>query len=316
LGFILFAKRREKHGGLRFPSGELLNDSRKSYRIRLIDSLVILRTLSSILILMALARPQWILEEVKVKSEGIDIVLAIDVSTSMLAEDFRVGERRASRLDAVKEVAREFIRQRKNDRIGMVIFAGRAYTACPLTLDHEWILENLDRIEIGMVEDNTALGSALSAALTRLKGSPARAKSVILLTDGRNNAGKIPPLTAAAAARALKIRVYAVGAGSKGLAPYPVKDPFGKVIYRPIPLDIDEDLLNQIATRTESRYFRASDTTSLRETFKEIDRLEKTSFEQKIYYEHQECFYLFLIPGLVLLLFEIILKNTVLRKIP
>lgn len=316
VGLILFAHRRVREPGILFPNGKALAGLRRSYKTKLIESLFFLRILSSILIVIALARPQWVLEETRVKSEGIDVVLAVDVSTSMLAEDFEVGEKRSSRLDAVREVAREFIRQRKDDRMGMVIFAARAYTACPLTLDHEWILQNLDRIEIGMIEDNTALGSGLASALTRLKESPARGKVVILLTDGRNNAGEIPPLTAAEAARALKVKVYTVGAGSKGLAPYPVRDPFGKKIYKPMPLDIDEDLLKEIASRTESRYFRATDMESLRETFQEIDRIEKTSFEQKGYYEYREYFHLFLIPGLFLLALEIVLKNSILRKIP
>ncbi|RPJ11150.1 MAG: VWA domain-containing protein, partial [Deltaproteobacteria bacterium] len=231
-------------------------------------------------------------------------------------EDFKIGEKRASRFDAVKEVAREFIRHRENDRIGMVLFAGRTYTACPLTLDHEWVLQSLGRIEIGMIEDNTALGLGLSAALNRLKESSAKGKVVILLTDGRNNAGEISPLAAAMAAHALKIKVYTIGAGSKGPAPYPVMDPFGKKTHRLIPLDIDEDLLKQVASRTDSKYFRVTDSASLKETFQEIDRLEKTPLEQKAYYQHQEGFNLFLIPGLLLIFLEVILRNTLLRKIP
>jgi len=313
---IFLARRRTKQAGLRFSSGELLSGLRESRKVRFLRYLIFLRILSSILFVIALARPQSVIQETVTTSEGIDIVLAIDVSTSMQAEDFKIGDRRANRLEAVKEVSREFIHQRENDRIGMVIFAAGAYTVCPLTLDHDWVLQSLDRIEIGMIEDNTAIGSGLISALNRLKKNPSGGKVVILLTDGRNNAGEITPLTAAAAAQTLKIRVYTIGAGSKGPAPYPVKDPFGKVSHRMIPLDLDEDLLNRIASKTGAKYFRTMDTASLKETFHEIDRLEKTPIKQKIYYEHQEWFHLFLIPGLALLLLEVVLRNTLLRKIP
>jgi Ca-activated chloride channel family protein len=313
---IFLAQRRTKQAGLRFSSGELIAGLRESRKVRFSKYLFFLRILCSILFVIALARPQSVLKETVITSEGIDLVLAVDVSTSMLAEDFKIADKKASRLEAIKEMSREFIRQRENDRIGMVIFAAGAYTVCPLTLDHDWVLQNLDRVEIGLIEDNTAIGLGLSAALNRLKESRSKGKVVILLTDGRNNAGDITPLTAATAARVLKIKVYTVGAGSNGLAPYPVTDPFGKTIYRMIPLDLDEDLLNQIASSTGAKYFRAMDIASLKETFLEIDRLEKSPIEQKVYQEYQELFHLFLIPGLVLLCLEIILKNTLLRKVP
>jgi Ca-activated chloride channel family protein len=263
-----------------------------------------------------LARPQQILEESKVKTEGIDIVLSVDVSSSMLAEDFNVDSKRINRMEAAKAVIKDFIRNRRGDRIGMVLFAARAYMICPLTLDYEWLLTNLERVDVGLIEDNTAIGSGLSSALNRLKESSARGKAVILLTDGRNNAGRIGPEEAAAAARALKVKVYTIGIGSQGPAPYPAKDPFGKKIYRAIPLDIDEGLLNWIASNTEARYFRASDMTSLKEIFREIDQLEKTPIEEKIYYARVELFHLFLISGMVLLCLEVILRRTILRRIP
>jgi Ca-activated chloride channel family protein len=268
------------------------------------------------LIIFALARPQSPLEESKIQTKGIDIVLALDVSTSMLAEDFTLGGKRQNRLAVVKDVVKDFIKGRQNDRIGMVAFAARAYTVCPLTLDYGWLFENLERVKIGMVEDGTAIGSGLSSALNRLQDTRAKSKVIILLTEGRNNAGKISPLTAAEAAKALKVKVYTIGAGTRGLAPYPVKDFFGNKIYQPIKIDLDEETLTRIALKTEAKYFRATDTKSLREIYKEIDKLEKTPIEEKGYLEYKELFSTFLISGLGLLFLEIILNNTILRKIP
>lgn len=313
---LFFAYRKDNSPGIRFPDGDSLKQLPKSMKARLSQHILFLRALSLTLILLALARPQQILEESKVKTEGIDIVLSVDVSSSMLAEDFNVDSKRINRMEAAKAVIKDFIRNRRGDRIGMVLFAARAYMICPLTLDYEWLLTNLERVDVGLIEDNTAIGSGLSSALNRLKESSARGKAVILLTDGRNNAGRIGPEEAAAAARALKVKVYTIGIGSQGPAPYPAKDPFGKKIYRAIPLDIDEGLLNWIASNTEARYFRASDMTSLKEIFREIDQLEKTPIEEKIYYARVELFHLFLIPGLVLLGLEVILRRTILRRIP
>ena len=315
-GLLIWGSRKGKIPGLRFPSGELLKGVPESLRVKLAKRAIFMRMMTSTLILFALARPQWINEETTTQTEGVDIVFTVDISTSMLAEDFRMGTERVNRLEAVKHVVKEFVRGRKCDRMGMVAFAARAYPVCPLTRDYDWLLENLERVKVGMIEDNTALGSGLSSALIRLRDTPSKEKVVILLTDGRNNAGTIPPMTAASVARALKIRIYTIGAGSKGPAPYPVKDPFGNTIYKPIPLDIDEVTLKDIALRTEARYFRATDMTSLEEIFQEIDKLETTPIEEKKYYEREELFHLFLIPGLILLFLEIILNNTLLRKIP
>ncbi len=315
-GLLIWGSRKAKIPGFRFSSGELLRGVPDSFRVKLSKHTILMRILASTLILFALARPQWITEETTIRTEGVDMIFAVDVSTSMLAEDFQMGTRRVNRLEAVKEVVKEFVRGRKSDRIGMVAFAARAYPVCPLTRDFDWLLENLERVNVGMIEDNTALGSGLSSALIRLRDTPSKEKAVILLTDGRNNAGTISPATAAAVARTLKIRIYAIGAGSKGPAPYPVKDPFGNTIYKPIPLDIDEDALKNIALKTEAKYFRATDMTSLEEIFREIDKLETTPIEEKKYYQREELFHLFLIPGLILLFLEIILNNSLLRKIP
>lgn len=314
--FVYYAKKQDRGCGIRFSSDKFLKGLRNTFKVRLSQNIIFIRSTSIFLIILALARPQSPIEESRIRTEGIDIVLAIDVSTSMLAEDFTLRGKRANRLDVVKDVVRDFINGRHNDRIGMVAFARRAYIVCPLTLDYGWLLQNLDRVKIGMIEDGTAIGLGMSSALNRLKDTEAKGKVVILLTDGRNNAGKISPLTGAEAAKALKVKVYTIGAGTKGLAPYPVKDFFGNTVYKPVKIDIDEDTLMKIATTTGARYFRATDTESLRKIYKEIDTLEKVPIEEKGYMEYNELFPRFLIPGIVLLFLEIVLANTVLRKIP
>ena len=315
-GLLSYARRRDEPAGIRFSNGELLQGLPESLKTKLSRKLFLLRAFALALFVLCLARPQFILKESRMETEGIDIVLAIDVSSSMLAEDFTVDSRRISRIDSAKEVIKDFVRGRKSDRIGMVSFAARAYTVCPPTLDYDWLLTHLQRVNVGMIEDNTAIGSGLVSSLNRFKGSSVKGKAVILLTDGRNNAGKIAPLEAAAAAQALKIKIYTIGMGSKTPVPYPAKDPFGNKIYRMIRLDMDEDLLIRIASQTEAKYFRASSVTSLREIFQEIDKLEKAPVETKMYEERQEAFPLFLIPGMVLLSLEMILRRTLLRRIP
>jgi Ca-activated chloride channel family protein len=198
----------------------------------------------------------------------------------------------------------------------MVAFASEAYSVAPLTLDYGWLIGNLERVKIGMIEDGTAIGSGLSTSLNRLKDREARGKVVILLTDGRNNAGSISPLTAAEAAAALNIKVYTIGAGTKGLAPYPAQDFFGNTVYRQVKIEIDEETLRKIAEKTGAQYFRATDTESLRTIYDEIDRLEKTPVEEKGYRDYRELFPSFLVPGLVLVLVEVLLRHTLLRRVP
>ncbi|MFQ5866624.1 MAG: VWA domain-containing protein [bacterium] len=316
IGLIFYNKKKSPNPGIKFSSGKLLGGLKKSFKVRLNQNIIFLRAGAIFLIILALARPQSPVKESKIRTKGIDIVLAIDVSTSMRACDFKLGGKPTNRLEVVKDVVKDFIAGRQNDRIGMIAFASRAYTVCPLTLDYEWLLENLERVKIGMIEDGTAIGSGISSALNRLKDTEAKGKVIVLLTDGRNNAGRISPLTAAEAAKALKVKVYTIGAGTKGLAPYPVRDFFGNIVYQPVKIDIDEDTLIKIASETDARYFRATDTKSLREIYGEIDKLEKTPMEEKGYLEYKELFPVFLIPGLVLLSLEIILGNTILRRIP
>jgi Ca-activated chloride channel homolog len=309
-------KKRSAMSAFKFSSGELLGKLKGSFKLRLSRNLIYLRLLAIFLLILALARPQSPVADSKIQSEGIDIVLALDCSTSMLAEDFKLGGQRQSRIEVIKSVVKDFIAGRKNDRIAIVAFASRAYTVCPLTLDYGWLLDNLERVKTGLIEDGTAIGSGIATSLNRLKDSKAKSKVVILLTDGRNNTGKISPLTAAEAAKALKIKVYTIGAGAKGLVPYPVKDFFGNMVYQSIQIDIDEDALIKIADMTGAKYFRATDTESLRKIYKEIDGLEKTTIEEKGYLEYNELFTVFLILGLAVLCLDIVLSNTILRKIP
>lgn len=314
--FLYKQKKQVSESGFKFSSGELVGKLNGTLKLRLSQNLIYVRMLAVILLIFALARPQSPVADSKIQSEGIDIVLAIDCSTSMLAEDFKLGGQRQNRVEVVKNVVKDFIMGRKNDRIAIVAFASRAYTVCPLTLDYGWLLDNLERVKTGLIEDGTALGSGIATSLNRLKDSKAKSKVVILLTDGRNNTGKISPLTASEAARALKIKVYTIGAGSKGPVPYPVKDFFGNTVYQPIQIDIDEDTLIKIADMTGAKYFRATDTESLRKIYKEIDELEKTTIEEKGYLEYNELFNVFLILSLIFLLLDIVLSNTILRKIP
>ncbi len=313
---IFYRKIKRKKPAIRISSGKLLSDIKPSLRLKLTKYLKYLRLVALLLFVIALARPTTPTGEYKIKTEGIDIVLGVDVSTSMLAEDFEIGGRRLNRLEVVKDVTEGFIQSRKNDKIGMVVFASRAYTVCPLTLDKNWLLKNLERVQIGMAGDGTAIGSGIASALNRLKGTEAKDRVIILLTDGRNNAGKINPLTAAEAAKSLGVKIYTIGAGSKGPVPYPFRDNFGRVIYRPVEISIDEGTLKEIASITGGEYYRATDTERLREIYGEINKLETYPIEERGYTEYRELFPLFLIPGLIILFLEIVLSNTVLRCIP
>ena len=316
LVLLFYNWKKNKRPGIRFSSKIFLREIKPTFKLKLYQNLIFLRMLSLAFIITALARPQSPIKGTKIRTEGIDIVLAIDVSTSMKAEDFRIGGKRENRLEVVKDVIKNFIKGRKNDRIGIVAFAGRAYTVCPLTLDYGWILSNLERIKIGMIEDGTAIGDGIASSLNRLKDTKAKGKVIILLTDGRNNAGEISPLVAAEASRALNVKIYTIGAGTKGLAPYPVKDFFGNTVYQSIRIDLDENTLKKIASTTHGKYYRATDTKSLREIYKEIDKLEKTPIVEKGYTEYKELFPIFLIIGLSLLLLEITLDNIVFRRVP
>jgi Ca-activated chloride channel family protein len=313
---FLIDRSRRSGSSFTFSSGELLEGIKSTAKVRLQRSLIVLKITALALLVMALARPQAILENSKTVSEGVDIVLVLDTSTSMLAEDFMIGNRRVNRYDLVKEVVKDFIKKRKDDRIGIVAFAARAYTVCPLTTDYSWLLENLDRVRVGMIEDATAIGSAIASSINRLRTSKTKSKVIILLTDGVNNAGNISPLVAAEAAKALKIKIYSIAVGTKGLSPYPLKNYYGRTVYRNIPIEIDEESLRKIADLTGGKYYLASDSEKLRRIYDEINRLEKSNIEHLGYREYTELFPFFLVPGLILLALEILLSNTVFLKVP
>jgi Ca-activated chloride channel family protein len=313
---IYFYFRRRETSQVIFPSLHALKKLKPSFFQRYRYVLIILRSTAIALFVIALARPQHGNEQTKVKTEGIDIVLAVDVSGSMLAEDFEIGGRRHNRLYVIKQVVKDFIQKRTNDRLGLVVFAGRAYTQCPMTLDYGMLLQLLEKVDIGMVEDGTAIGSGIGSSVDRLKNTKTKSKVVILLTDGRNNSGEIDPFTAAEIAKTLGIKVYTIGAGTKGLAPFPAIDLFGNTVMRQVKIDIDDDALREIAKITDGKYYRATDTESLKEIYRQIDKLEKTESEVTQYTEYSELFHYFLLPAFGLLLFELGLKKTKFRKIP
>ena len=306
----------QRTAALRFPTLAGLRAVAPAGAARRRIVLAVLRLVVLVLVVVALARPQAGTTATKVHREGVDVVLAVDVSGSMLSEDFTLGSGRASRLDAVKAVVKEFVAARPEDRIGLVLFSARPYTQCPLTLDHGWLLQNLDRAKVGMIEDGTAIGSGLATAVNRLRASTAKSKFVVLLTDGQQNAGRITPETVAEAAATLGIKVYTVGAGTRGLAPFPMQDMFGNRVYRPVQVDIDEKTLEKVAKATHGRYFRATDTKSLRDIYAEIDRAEKTPFEAPQFIDYRELYPWLVWPALALVLAEVALGETLLRKLP
>ncbi|MDD4416538.1 MAG: VWA domain-containing protein [Proteiniphilum sp.] len=270
----------------------------------------VLRLISLSLIIIVIARPQSVNSWEETETQGIDIVMALDVSGSMLAQDLL-----PDRLQAAKKVASEFITDRKNDNIGLVIFAGESFTQCPLTTDHKVLLNLLNEIEFGLIEDGTAIGLGLATSVNRLKNSESRSKVVILLTDGTNNRGQIAPLTAADMARSYGIRVYTVGVGTKGMAPTPVNTPYG-IRMQNMPVDIDEKTLTEIAAMTGGQYFRAQDTEGLRQVYDEIDEMEKYLISVQNVTRRQELFLPFALVAMGLILLELLLRRTLLRSVP
>lgn len=274
--------------------------------------IIVLRLLCIALLIVVLARPQSRSSWKDVKTQGIDIVMALDISGSMLAKDFK-----PDRLEAAKSVAQDFIDSRPNDRIGLVIFSGESFTQCPLTSDHAVIKNLFSGIHTGMVADGTAIGNGLATAVSRVKDSKSKSKVVILLTDGVNNQGSVAPLTAAEIAKTFGVRVYTIGVGTMGKALSPVAMyPNGQYEYGYVDVDIDEKSLTEIADLTGGKYFRATDNEKLKEVYKEIDRLEKTIFEEKNFTNKAEHFLPFAVAAALLLLIEFLLKNTIFRNTP
>jgi Ca-activated chloride channel family protein len=300
---------RSKRGTLSFPSLNLVAGLPRSPRLSWRHVLVVFRLLAIALLVFALARPQTGQAKEIVKGEGVDIMLVLDVSGSMAAEDFEPQ----NRLQAAKEVIQEFVKGRDYDRIGLVVFARQSFTQCPLTLDYDVLLDLLDQIRLGPdmgLEDGTAIGIAIANATNRLKDSTAKSKIIVLLTDGLNNAGQIDPPTAAQMAQTLGIKIYTIGAGRPGSAPYPVEDPFFGKRYVNLPSELDEESLRQIAEATGGLYFRATDSQALRQIYQRIE------VEVRRYTRYRELAYLFALPALGLILIEVLLSNTVFRKIP
>ncbi len=265
------------------------------------------RSLAVIALVVALARPQTSLSWQNSTTQGIDIVIASDISSSMLAEDFK-----PNRLEAGKNIAIDFIKARPDDRIGLVIFSGESFTQCPLTIDHSVLVNLFADVKNGMINDGTAIGMGLATAVNRLKDSEAKSKVVILLTDGSNNAGSIPPVTAAEIAKQFNVRVYAVGLGTKGFAPYPVQTPMG-IQYQRAPVDIDEPTLTKIANITGGKYFRATNNEALKNIYEQIDKMEKAKIDVTQYNKKTELFLPFALIGLLFLVLEFVFKNTLLK---
>jgi Ca-activated chloride channel family protein len=308
MGYWYWHKERRQSVDLQVSSLRPFHLAPRSWRQRLRHLLFVFRLLATVLLVVALARPQSTSRGENVTTEGIDIVLATDISGSMLAEDFR-----PNRIEAAKRVVSDFVNGRTNDRIALVIFAGESFTQCPLTLDHAVLLNVLKDVKSGMVEDGTAIGMGLATSVSRLKESKAKSRVIILLTDGVNNRGFIDPLTAAGIAQSFGIRVYTIGVGTIGTAPYPVQTPFG-IQYQNVPVEIDEALLQKIAEQTGGQYFRATDNKKLKAIYEEIDRLEKTKIEVTQFRRHSEEFYAAAGLAGLLLLVELLLSQTLFRS--
>ena len=281
------------------------------WKSKLYPLLFILQILAILMIIIGLARPQ--IQEVSsdtLKKEGIDIMIAMDISSSMLAEDFK-----PNRLESAKELAIDFIKRRKNDRIGLVTYASVSFTQCPLTTDHDILINMMNKVKTGLLTDGTAIGVGLSNCINRLKDSKADSKIIILLTDGENNSGVIDPISAANIAREFNIKTYTIGVGSYGTAPYPGKDVFGRQTYYNVPSNIDEDMLSLVADTTGGVYFRADNRSELARVYEEIELLEKTEIEEIKFYNVTEQYFLFCLIAFLLFITELILDYTIFRKI-
>lgn len=299
---------KNKRPSLTFSDTSFLTDLPGNWRAYGTWVAPVLQWIAFLLIVLGMARPQLQNTTVERSAEGIDIVLSLDISTSMRAEDLK-----PNRFEAARNVAKDFINKRLSDRIGLVVFAQKSFTVVPPTLDYQLLKQLLDDVEMGMIEDGTAIGMGLATAVNRLKDSEAKSKVIILLTDGQNNSGEIDPVTAADLAASYGIKIYTIGAGTRGTAPYPVQDPiFGKR-YQNVRVDIDENMLTRIADMTGGAYFRATDTEKLREIYEQIDQLEKTEIEEMIYTDYQDLYARFLIPAFLLLLLSVASEKVLFR---
>lgn len=322
----LLAYLRGKRGAaaaVTFSSTRALQEIGKSSVSRAGKMLRALTLAALAFFIVGLARPQLGKSLSEVEASGIDIMLVLDVSGSMLTKDFTIGGESATRMDAIREVTRKFIEGRPNDRIGIIAFAGKPYVVSPMTLDHGWLLENLDRVKIGLVEDGTAIGSAIASAANRLTDKKSKSHVLVLLTDGENNSGKIPPKTAAEAVKALKIHFYAIGAGINGIAPAPIytsrgplTDAEGNILYQNQQVEFNEAGLREIADIAAGKFFRATDTKSLEAIYGDIDRLEKSTVSVKKYQEYRDLFPICIMSAVGLLVGQILLSQTLWKKLP
>ncbi|MEY2408783.1 MAG: Ca-activated chloride channel [Verrucomicrobiota bacterium] len=308
--------RRGKPPAFLYSSVELARGVANVSRSAASRVLSALRWMALALFIAGLARPQFVESETSIKASGVDIVVAVDLSGSMESEDFKLNGRQVNRLVIAKDTLKKFIDRRPGDRIGVVAFAGKAYIASPLTLDHDFLQMNVDRLQLHQIEEGTAIGSGLVAAVNRLRDLKSKSKIVILMTDGQNNVPKVPPLTAAEVAQSLKVKVYTIGVGTHGTAPIPQVDPFGRKYYAQMQVDIDEPTLKEIAAKTGGKYYRADSTDTLRQIYDDIDKLEKTEVEVRRFVQIKELFHWALLPGFCFLLLEVLLGHTVWRRLP
>jgi Ca-activated chloride channel family protein len=313
---VLWRGRRGPVAAVEYSDVSLARDTARRTRSRIGGIVWLLPIIAAAFMIVGLARPQRTDSQTSITANGIDIVLALDISGSMQALDFKVGNVRVNRVAVVKSVVSKFIDERPNDRIGLVAFAATPYLVSPLTLDHDWLQQNLERVNVGLGDDGTAIGSAIAAAVNHLRTTATKSKVVILLTDGVNNSGKIPPLAAAEAARALGVKVYTIGVGVRGKAPVPVRDQAGNTHVIMADVDVDEKTLQAIATETGGQFYRATDTDSLQKIYEQINRYE-TSAQTVERFEHVEELYRWtLFPSFGLLGLWVLLQHTRYRRLP
>jgi Ca-activated chloride channel homolog len=312
----LWRGRRGPVAAIEYPDVSLARDLARHSRSRIGGWAWLLPILAAALMIVGLARPQRQNSRVEVTANGIDIVLGLDVSGSMQALDFKTGGRRLNRIAIVKTVVSKFIEERPNDRIGLVAFAGAPYLVSPLTLDHDWLLQNLERVDVGGVDDGTAIGSAIASAVNHLRETRAKSKVVILLTDGVNNTGKIAPIAAAEAAKALGVKVYTIGVGVRGEAPIPVKDERGNSRIIMARVDVDEKTLQTVADLTGGKFYRATDTDSLQKIYDQINTFEKSAQTVQKFEQVEELYSWVLIPSLILLAVGLVFQLTRFRRLP
>jgi Ca-activated chloride channel family protein len=313
---MLWRGRRGPIAAIEYSDVSLAREVARGSRSRIGRLVWLLPILAGALMIVGLARPQRAHSRTEVSANGIDIVLGLDVSGSMQALDFLVDHQRVNRIEVVKSVVSKFIDERSDDRIGLIAFAGAPYLVSPITLDHDWLQQNLERVTIGTGDDGTAIGSAIAAGVNRLRLTPAKSKVIILLTDGINNTGKISPLAAAEAAKAMGVKIYTIGVGVRGYAPIPVRDAVGNTRLMTMKVDVDEKTLQAVAQETGGKFYRATDTDSLQKIYEEINRFEKTAQTVQKFERTEELYPLAIIPALAMLGLSLTLQQTRLRRLP